>query len=289
MNKAVLEDFICTYVENATDNKVSAEQALDEQLIGMKMYEQPLIAYANAKDPLFEEFARHEKFAGLYKLPEDWLSSAKTVISIFLPFTDIVKTSNAQVKPDPSAEWLHARFEGQAFIAHLTRDIVAKLNAAGFEATAPCVSSDFISLSSPQKTKPELTQQHPTLSFTSNWSERHTAYAAGLGTFCLSKGLITKKGVAGRFTSIITNMPLEATVREYSKVDEYCTMCGACVRNCPVQAISLESGKSHPICAEFLDEMLGKYRPRYGCGKCQVHVPCASMAPGLLKNKVLKA
>ena len=286
MNKVVLEDFICTYLENAADNHVSADKALDESLIGMKMYEQPLIAYASAKDPLFSEFAAHEKFAGLYKLPTEWLDSAQTVISIFLPFTDIVKKSNAQITPDPSKEWLHARIEGQAFIAHLTKDIVDMLQAAGFEAVAPCISTDFVSLSSQQKTKPELTQKYPTLSFTSNWSERHAAYAAGLGTFCLSKGLITKKGVAGRFTSIITNMPLEATAREYSKVDEYCTMCGACVRNCPAQAISLSTGKSHPICAVFLDEMLEKYHPRYGCGKCQVHVPCESMAPGLLvKNK----
>ena len=32
--------------------------------------------------------------------------------------------------------------------------------------------------------------------YISTWSERHAMYAAGLGTFGLSKGLITKKGMA---------------------------------------------------------------------------------------------
>lgn len=280
MDKHLLESYISGYIKSSTLNKVSAESALDDTLIGMTMYEEPLVAYASAFDPIFIEFSKHPNFAGLYKLPQEWLPDAKTIISIFLPFTEQVKKSNAAIMPDPSKEWLHARIEGQAFIAQLTRDLVSQIIQAGFEAVAPCVSKEFISLSSTQKTAANLVAQYPKLSFTSNWSERHAAHAAGLGTFGLSKGLITKKGVAGRFTSVITSLELPATERAYSRFDEYCTMCGVCVRNCPVQAISLETGKDHPTCAKFLDEMLDKYNPRYGCGKCQVKAPCESRAPG---------
>ena len=63
---------------------------------------------------------------------------------------------------------------------------------------------------------------------TSLWSERHAAYVCGLRTFGLSKGLITKKGIAGRFTSLITDLPLLADERAYTDVYEYCTRCGAC-------------------------------------------------------------
>lgn len=35
--------------------------------------------------------------------------------------------------------------------------------------------------------------------FGSNWSERHAAYVCGLGTFGLSKGLITDKGMGRTF------------------------------------------------------------------------------------------
>lgn len=56
-------------------------------------------------------------------------------------------------------------------------------------------------------------------------------------------------------------------------------MCGACVKNCPVDAISLEEGKDHKICCDFLDITGKKFKPRYGCGKCQVSVPCQSSIP----------
>lgn len=78
--------------------------------------------------------------------------------------------------------------------------------------------------------------------FASNWSERHVAYICGLGTFGLSKGLITKKGIAGRFGSVVTSAVLPVTQREYSNPFEYCTMCGKCAINCPAHAIDTEKG-----------------------------------------------
>jgi epoxyqueuosine reductase len=43
-------------------------------------------------------------------------------------------------------------------------------------------------------------------SYASSWSERHAAYAAGLGTFGLCDGLITARGKAVRFGSIISKL-----------------------------------------------------------------------------------
>ena len=117
------------------------------------------------------------------------------------------------------------------------------------------------------------------VSFTSNWSERHVAFVCGLGTFGLSKGIITSKGVAGRFGSIITELYLSPQKREYENIYEYCSMCGACIKKCPVNAISIENGKDHIICSKFLDKTAEKYKPRYGCGKCQIGVPCESRIP----------
>lgn len=56
-------------------------------------------------------------------------------------------------------------------------------------------------------------------------------------------------------------------------------MCGKCVRNCPVNAITIENGKNNHTCSVFLDITSEKYKPRYGCGKCQVEVPCESRIP----------
>ena len=114
----------------------------------------------------------------------------------------------------------------------------------------------------------------------SRWSERHAAYVCGLGTFGLSRGLITEKGMAGRLASLIVSEKWQASKRNYSRMDEYCIRCGACAGRCPVHAISLEKGKNNILCNEHLERMKAKYMPRYGCGKCQVGVPCEFRAPG---------
>ena len=277
MHQMQLEQFISAQITENPDNKISGAYALCDELIGTPMYAAPLIGYADALDPLFAEIARHEKFVGLYQKPAWWLKNARTVISIFLPFTTTVKKSNIG-GATPSKLWLHSRIEGQHLINAATKSICDFLINAGQQAVAPCLDNRFISLSSPKKQTP-LAAQYPHLSFTSNWSERHAAYVAGLGTFSLSKGLITKRGIAGRFTSIITDLKITATIRDYNSIDEYCIRCGACIRKCPVQAISFEKGKEHTICADFLDKMSETFKPRYGCGKCQIAVPCESCRP----------
>ena len=115
--------------------------------------------------------------------------------------------------------------------------------------------------------------------FASNWSERHAAFAAGLGTFSLTRGLITKRGMAGRFGSVIVDLPLEVSPRPYREPYEYCIRCGACARRCPAGAISLERGKEQAPCKAYLGRQKQLYAPRYGCGKCQTAVPCEAGIP----------
>ena len=101
----------------------------------------------------------------------------------------------------------------------------------------------------------------------------------GLGTFGLSKGLITKKGTSSKIGSIVTDLYVKPDIREYENIYEYCLMCGACVKQCPVNAISIENRKNHTLCSEFLNKIKEKHKPRYGCGKCQVNVPFESFIP----------
>ena len=56
----------------------------------------------------------------------------------------------------------------------------------------------------------------------SNWSERHAAYVAGLGTFSLNDALITVNGIAHRVGSIIVATELPATKRPYTGRYDYC-------------------------------------------------------------------
>lgn len=261
-------------------NILTEETAMMPELVGLTIFEEPLIGFANAKDPLFAALQSPEAIGHWHKLPDQWQPRAKTVISLFLPFTEEIRSSNR--KDHVSLQWLQGRIEGQAFINEFTCRMQDWLIGQGIETCAPSVNSQFFSYTG----KGEVSG-HPDIpgdAFGSNWSERHAAYICGLGTFGLSKGLITQKGIAGRFTSLITTLPLEADPRPYTGLYDYCIMCGACVNRCPVQAISLESGKNHPICSRYLDESKARFAPRYGCGLCQTSVPCEDRIPAL-RNK----
>jgi epoxyqueuosine reductase QueG len=273
MNKAEFEKALKEFIQNAPGNFVQKELALKPSLAGMRIFDDPLTGYASAGDRYFAEAKKPEIIGEHFLTPDEWLSGAKTVISVFLPFTRLVCLANRQNKAWPADEWLHARIEGQAFQNIICSFTVDFLEKEGLSALAPMIDSRF-------KTGSPVTHDKAEQAFyTSNWSERHAAYAAGLGTFGLSKGLITRKGVAGRFISIITSAFFEPDKRPYTNIYDYCINCGACIRNCPVGAISADMGKMHQPCSDFLDKVKETQAPRYGCGKCQVNVPCEDKAP----------
>jgi epoxyqueuosine reductase QueG len=240
----------------------------------MQIFSEPIFGCASAEDPLFLEMKKPGIIGAHFMAPGEWLKSAKTVISLFLPFTETVRAANRQSMDWPSLEWLHARIEGQAFQNQICGFAVELFRNEGLAALAPMVDPRFSSTS-------PLTQNRDEQDYyTSNWSERHAAYICGLGTFGLSRGLITKKGIAGRYVSIIVSAEFEADKRPYTDIYGYCSRCGACGRNCPAGAISPEKGKSHPLCSAFVESTRVKHAPRYGCGKCQVKVPCEGSIPG---------
>jgi len=268
---------VTDFVNRSEGNYVSGEIAIREDLTGMRIYDAPIFAVGDAEDPLFGTLKEPQAIGGHFRTPKEWMPEAKSVISFFLPFSDTIKESNTPAEYEPSAEWLHGRIEGQKFLLQVSRYIAGLLEQEGEHVVIPSMSEQFWAVEMPRK---DALPGEQNLSFTSNWSERHVAFVCGLGTFGLSKGLITEKGICGRFGSIVTTAELPVTKRLYKDVYEYCNMCGACMRNCPADAIDLKTGKDHLICGQLIDVTKEKYAPRYGCGKCQVSVPCMNGIPG---------
>lgn len=258
------------FVENSQDNYITKEIAISENVVGMKIFDAPILAFGSVDDEYFTLLKQPSAIGKHFMLPKEWLPQSKTVISFFLPFSEAVKKGNRRNMSWPSEEWLHGRIEGQGLLNKLCMHLKSELINAGYNSVVPTLDERFWS-----------NANHPNHEekFTSNWSERHAAFVCGLGTFGLSKGLITKKGISGRLGSIITELYLSPDKREYENIYEYCSMCGKCVKNCPANAISIENGKNHIICSEFLDITMEKHKPRYGCGKCQIDVPCESRIP----------
>lgn len=270
MTKEQLAALAAEFSERSPANRVPAERALRPDLAGMRMFGEPLAGFAAAEDEYLLSL-RDTPGANLpLDPPRFWLPGAATVISLFLPFPEPVRASNRADNSWPSPEWMHARIDGQAFLEQLCAHLTEAIEGAGYRAVAPALDGRFWTVSAPREPGGPA--------YTSNWSERHVAYACGLGTFSLSRGLITRAGVAGRFCSLVTDLPLTPDERAYQGLEDYCAHCGACARNCPADAISAE-GKRHSPCDDFLGRVRRENAPYYGCGKCQVGVPCEARAP----------
>jgi len=255
---------------NSDMNRIRSDNALTPELAGKRIFDLPVIGYGNPKDPYFDEC---QNLCNLkMKPPKEWLPSVRTIISVFFPYSNEMKESSRTNKGGTSYEWMHVRVDGQALIGKFLKDVKAALEKEGYEALIPTQDGRFVSSGFKDKS-PGIPE------FTSNWSERHVAYAVGLGTFSLTRALITKKGAAGRFGSIVTSMESEFTGCSCSGLYDNCMECGACIDKCPVSAITLECGKDNAKCAAHLKRVLDEYNPYYGCGECQVGVPCESRIP----------
>ena len=251
--------FLRTLEEKIADFTGNSEQNFVDEM-GMQIYDQPLLGVAGASDPLWEKFREPEVIGPQHLTPKEWLHESKSVISYFLPFTEHIRSSN-YLKGQPSREWLYGRYEGEIFNNALRHLIIGVVEAEGGKAMAPALDKRF------------MVTNHM-----SNWSERHAAFIAGLGTFGLSYSLITHLGTAGRFGSVIVDLELKPETRPYQEIDEYCIKCGTCMDRCPLQAIT-EDGKDKECCSQYLRGVLELNKPRYGCGKCQTAVPCEYRNP----------
>jgi epoxyqueuosine reductase len=268
--KQKLYEALCAFMQDNDEFRIGEDVALDPSVVGLVPYDLPLVGVGEAEDEWFTVFQQEGIVGPHHRKPCDWLPSATRVISVFMRKSEQVRASN-RGGDWPSNAWLHARFEGQQAINKMSAFLVDSLKNMGYDAVAPSLEAGF-------KTG---YNGNP---YTSNWSERHVAYACDLGTFSLSKGLITGNGVAGRFFSVVTNAPVEANPRQQRDREAACTHCGLCAVLCPAGAISMETGKDHAKCNEFLKKVLQAEKPRYGCGKCQTGTPCEFSDPTRVGN-----
>lgn len=280
MTKKWLEENLMEFYQSSSEKYIPRSSPFPLTYAGELMCEAPILGYGSASDPMFETLKEPHVVGARHHSPQWWLPEAKSVISIFMPFSEAVRRANARHEGGAAPEWLHGRIEGHHFLMLMAQHVVQELKKQGYKAVVPD-GRGIAEIADPRFQVTNVFSPEGIADpskYGSNWSERHVAYVCGMGTFSLSRALITKKGCAGRFCNIVTDLELEPSPREYDRFDQHCTRCGACVRKCPAGAISLETGKNHVLCNEFLDKSKteGGY---YGCGKCQTGVPCEHAIP----------
>jgi epoxyqueuosine reductase len=240
----------------------------DGAFVGMRFFMPPIIAVGSASDEGYKRLREPGVVGPHHLMPEDWLPGAKSVISLFLPFTERVIASNTQNPAEPSWEWLFTRVDGQQHLLATGALVRDALIAEGYKAVVPYTDDRYVMRTGRDQT--EL----PIPAFSSNWSERHVGFLTGLGTFGRMTNFISRRGACGRLISIVTDWETAPDEKDYTGIYGYCSECGACYRACPGRALS-KDGKDIDKCSAYLRQLSKKFAPRYGCGKCQSGLPCS--------------
>lgn len=252
---------------------------------GERAWAAPLVAFSSGVDPLYKDFKMH---VGPHHLTPSELMAAAfpgsrfdgealSVISWILPQTEQTKADSRKCVALPSERWMRNRAYGEAFNDALRRHVVSLLAQNGIKAVAPVLAPGY-----------RVAGPGP-LGVVFTWSERHAAYAAGLGTFGLCDGLITAKGKAVRIGSVVADIRLAPSERPYDDHQAYCLFfsggkCRQCIGRCPAGAIS-ESGHDTGKCIRFIRDQVVPFATTQfgldgdGCGLCQTAVPCESCIP----------
>lgn len=225
---------------------------------------EPLVAIADARDPLFCTLPRITH--GDHLLPHNLIANARSVISYFLPLDEATVHSNRGGKWASQA-WAQAYIETNTLIPLLNEFLQGILRESGYDCQPRPPTHDFSS----EK-------------LMSRWSHKHVAFIAGLGTLGTHGMLITEKGCSGRLGSLITTMPLPTTPRPRR---EYCLQhqgltCFACIDACPHGFLQQE-GLDAQGCYSILLAHARTFAHLQGtadvCGKCAVMGPCAQKMP----------
>ncbi len=263
-----------------------------------KAWDDPVVEFAAGDDPLFAFFKKDigdfywtpgEAFDRVF--PESAAAKAATssvpasqgapgalsVVSWVVPQTARTKEEQRKHKKLPAERWIRSRADWPNFTSVVHERVIELFTDRGIRAVAPEMIEEW------------QVKQSGKYGYASRWSQRHTAYVAGLGTFGLCDGLITAVGKAIRAGSVVVEMELPPTSRPYLNHHDYCLhyvdgSCGECITRCPAGAIS-KRGHDKIRCREYIRDIVQPYASSYvgdassGCGLCQSGVACESGIP----------
>ena len=295
MNKKAHQFFIDLFLTNELNR-------LPEQFGADRIFDPPLIGVSRGDDPIFNKFKEvvapehltplEMWTAGGLKSQEDTADRLR-ILSIIFPYVKKIRDESKKATTMPADIYCLGRNYANEFMKDVLRRTMAFFQDQGFRAAAGMLSPAF-----------RLRLQEKPPQFYSLWSERHMAFAAGLGTFSLHEGLITEAGCNVRITSVITDAPLNVTPRRSDDPYANCLYyakgeCRKCEERCPGGAINA-GGHDKVKCREYgvivSKEMNKRFRPLLkphernvegtimvsypvGCAFCQFKVPCMDRNP----------
>lgn len=224
------------------------------------LLEAPLVGFSAASDPRYGELKTI--IGPWHQLPQDYLPTAQSVISFFVPFSDRV-TDAARQSTNVASLWGKAYIHLNALLGETGEALCDFLRTFGYDAEPVPATHNF-----------------DAVTLQSGWSHRSAACIAGLGSFGLNRMLITEKGSSGRFCTVFTSAVLPPSA---SPAPDYCYYytkgtCQNCIRHCPTQALSTDGFDKDRCYGKLLEnaEILKAIGYCDVCGRCIAVCPLAS-------------
>jgi len=223
-------------------------------------WKKPLIGYADAFHPVIR--ALRELVSETHYMPEDILPNPTVILAYFLPFREDIGRGN-EGGVLPSQTWARAYTDTNTMFPLLNRHLQQVIEGWGYHAATP----EAIGTLGPDR-------------IYSNWSQRHIAYAAGLGTFGVNNMLITRDGCCGRYFTLVTDLPIEPDqpLKEENCLYKRNGSCGLCVKRCPAGALHCGAAFDRASCYQRLRDNETGFAEKV-CGKCVVGLPCTFRTP----------
>lgn len=268
---------------------------------GGHIFDTPVIGIARGDDPIFAKFKQvvgpeHMTPMEMWlaaKPDDDQRADRLRLVSIIFPYVRRIRRASKTAREFPAEIYCVGRNFANAFMIEVLQQTVAFFRQKGFDALAAMLSPAF-----------EIIVKQDPIRIYSKWSERHIAFAAGLGTFSLHEGLITEVGCNIRIASVITDAPLEVSTRPTDAPYANCLFyagkkCQKCEERCPAGAIT-EKGHDKLKCYLYgrriekeMNDRLGPILKPHrrvidgheqishpvGCALCQFDVPCMDRNP----------
>lgn len=251
------------------------------------IFDPPLLGLARGDDPMFGSLK--EIIGPFHWTPEEaWAlarpehplpAGAITVLSIAMPHSHETTQAQRKEKEHPSLYWVYARNSWPAVSGALCRRLIGALKDRSVDAVAP-------------ELLPQFRQVKTAFGHRAVWSQAHVAHIAGLGTFGLAGGLITRRGKGVRLCSLLLEGVWPVEKRPYEGPFDWCLhsrdgACGACAARCPAGAVALDGGFDRKACLTYISGhkfLLGNLpgvdpKNGTGCGLCHTNVPCATRKP----------
>ena len=231
----------------------------------LNLWKEPIIEIISANDEKLRSL-KETIFAEHY-IPYDILPDAKSIICFFIPFQENIVKSNVD-GIIASEEWVLAYIKTNDVIKIINDNIELLMTRKGYKAG-----------------KIPATHNFDVNKLISNWSHRHIAYIAGIGTFGINNMLITKNGCCGRIGSIILNFEFDSYVQTVN-TKEKCLKkingsCGICQRKCMLNCYDNDDFNRHKCYEQCMKN--DEYHKTNGnanvCGKCLVGLPCSTIEP----------